>query len=141
MANMTKEQAIKTYIENVTTSELVNIVYDVYSYDGELEWLVWEDMENLDELLGDYTPSEIARMIYYGDFKPCDEFFQFNGYGNLVSCNGYDWDKQLRKYTEDMVDALLRFDGSVSYGTLQDIIDAPNDALFNEDYELIEEKE
>ena len=141
MANMTKEQAVKNYVENMETSELRSVVFDIYCYNGELDWLVWEDMDCLDEILGGYTPTEIAQTIYYGDFRICDDYFQFNGYGNLVSCNGYSWDKQLGEYTEDIVDALMRFDGIASDDTLQNIIDSPDEAIFNSDYECIDEDE
>lgn len=138
MAKITKENAIKNYVHGIATNKLRNIAYDINSYDGRLDWLVWEDMEFLDEFLNGYTPTRIAQMIYYGDFRICDEYFQFNGYGNLVSCNGYDWDKQLGEYTEDIVDALMQFDGDVSDDTLQNIIDSPDEAIFNSDYERID---
>lgn len=138
MFKMTKEQAITKYINEMDIQDLRSIVYDVYYYDGQLDWLVWEDMDNLDEFLDGYTPTQIAQMIYYGDFRICDEYFQFNGYENLASCNGYDWDKQLGEYTEDIVDALMQFDGDVSDDTLQNIIDSPDEAIFNSDYERID---
>lgn len=141
MANMNKEQAIEKYVDEMSVQDLRNLVYDVNCYDGQLNWLVWEDMDCLDEFLGSFTPTEIAQMIYYGDFRICDNYFQFNGYGNLVSCNGYDWDKQLGEYTDDIVDALMRFDGYISDDTLQDIVESPDDAIFNLDYELIDEDE
>lgn len=138
MAKMTKEQAIKNYVQEMATNDLRSIAYCINSYNGRIDWLVWEDMEEFDEFLSGYTPTQIAQMIYYGDFRICDEYFQFNGYGNLVSCNGYDWDKQLGEYTEDIVDALMQFDGDVSDDTLQNIIDSPDDAIFDEDYERID---
>lgn len=42
-------------------------------------------MEDIDELYRDVSPLTLARHIFYGDFKPCDTYFRFNGYGNLVS--------------------------------------------------------
>lgn len=142
MANMNKEQAVKNYVENMETSELRNLVYDINSSNGELDWLVWEDMDCLDELLCERTPTEIAQMIFYGDFRICDDYFQVDGYDNLVSCNAYNWDDQLEKYKEDIVDVLMWFDGDVSDDTLQNIIGSPNDALFDENYdEIIESDE
>lgn len=138
MAKMTKENAIQQYVREMNVNDLKTIVIDVNAYDGQLDWLTWEDMENFDELMDSCPPTEIAQRIYYGDFRICDEYFRFNGYGNLVSCNGYDWDKQLGEYTEDIVDALMQFDGDVSDDTLQNIIDSPDEAIFNSDYERID---
>lgn len=69
-----------------------------------------EDMEYLDELAecgGDWgKPSYVLARAFYGHrysrfanepanrvegFNPNDEYFTFNGYGNLVSVSKYDW--------------------------------------------------
>jgi hypothetical protein len=69
-----------------------------------------EEMEYLDELAqcgGDWSkPSYILTRAFYGnrysrfanepghkseEFNPNDEYFTFNGYGNLVSVNEFDW--------------------------------------------------
>lgn len=69
-----------------------------------------EDMEYLDELAqcgGDWSkPSYILMRAFYGhrysrfanepkhkneEFNPNDEYFTFNGYGNLISVNEFDW--------------------------------------------------
>ena len=35
-------------------------------------------------------PMEAVRSSFYGDYRYCDEFVQFDGYGNLQSFNGYN---------------------------------------------------
>jgi hypothetical protein len=40
-----------------------------------------------DDLFGDMSPLDIVRRVQYGDFRPDDDYFAFNGYGNLVSFN------------------------------------------------------
>lgn len=69
-----------------------------------------EEMEYLDELAecgNDWSkPSYILARAFYGcrysrfanepghkseEFNPNDEYFTFNGYGNLVSVNEFDW--------------------------------------------------
>ena len=49
-----------------------------------------EYMDSLDDIFCDTTPLNIAMRIFYGDFNPNDNFFTFNGYGNLVSFDYYD---------------------------------------------------
>ena len=70
-----------------------------------------EDMGYLDELAecgGDWgKPSYVLARAFYGhrysrfanepdhkaeEFNPNDEYFTFNGYGNLVSVNRFDWE-------------------------------------------------
>ena len=43
------------------------------------------DMYEFDELNSGRTPSDVARSIFYGDFKPCHNFFTYNGYANFES--------------------------------------------------------
>lgn len=138
MGKMTRKQAINEYVKNMGVQDLRSIVYDVNCYDGQLDWLIWRDMDCLDEVLSGCAPTEIAQRIYYGGFRVCDEYFQFNGYGNLESCNGYDWDKQLDEYRDDIADALTNFAGDVSDPILQNLVDSPDDSVFDEDYERID---
>jgi hypothetical protein len=44
-------------------------------------------MSLFDDLFGDMSPLAIVRRVKYGDFRPDDDYFAFNGYGNLVSFN------------------------------------------------------
>lgn len=138
MKNMTKEQAIRKYVDEMDVQDLSGLVQDVYHYDGQLDWLIWEDMVYLDEFLDGYTPTQIALMIHFGDFNPNHEYFRFNAYENLESCYGVDWDKQLDEYRDDIADALLNFDGGVEDDLLQYLIDAPDDAIFDENFEEVE---
>jgi hypothetical protein len=42
-------------------------------------------MDEFDEEMEGREPWEVARACYYGNFRPCDTFFRFNTYGNIVS--------------------------------------------------------
>lgn len=138
MKNMTKEEAIRKYVDEMDVEDLSGLVQDVNGYDGQLEWLVWEDMGLLDEFLDGYTPTQIALMIHFGDFNPNHEYFRFNAYRNLESCYGDDWDKQLDESRGDIADVLLNFDGDVSDSLLQYLVDAPDDATFDENFEEVD---
>ena len=138
---MNKEEAIRKYVDEMDAQDLGGLVLDVNHYDGQLDWLIWEDMVYLDEFLEGYTPTQIALMIHFGDFNPNHEYFRFDGYGNLESCYGVDWDKQLDEARGDIADALLDFGGDVEDSLLQDLIDAPDDAIFDEDFEEIDKDE
>lgn len=45
------------------------------------------DMDEFAEEMGyiGENPLWLANRIYYGDFKPCDDYWKFNAYGNLIS--------------------------------------------------------
>lgn len=63
--------------------------------------------ENDDYFLETYfmeKPAELARSIQYGDYRYCDDFVQFNGYGNLESFNytdGHIFIEDIAGYLED----------------------------------------
>ena len=86
-----KVEAIKNIIENMDDSDAVALhneyCYKTNDYDDEII-----EMERFDEICEGMTPSDIARGIFYGDFNPNHEYFNFNGYGNFESTDfPTDW--------------------------------------------------
>ena len=82
---MDKIQAIIDIIKtNWSTDEIVdawNLRCDENNYmDDRIEY-----MDTFDELFCGLKPSEIAEKVYKRDFCTGDDFFAFNGYGNLES--------------------------------------------------------
>lgn len=81
---MTRYEKIKKALDNLTMAELVS-VHNEYCdnanyYDDHIYF-----MEEFDEIMDGKTPWEIVRSAYYGDFCPAQDYFWFNGYGNLES--------------------------------------------------------
>ena len=70
-------------------------------------------MDEIDEILYGITPDNIIRLAFYGgrfnfkqdNFNPNDEYFSFDGYGNLVSISRYDLDAYCGRYLDDMIQA------------------------------------
>lgn len=137
MTKMTRTDAIRKYINECDTDELMNVVTDVNSYDGYFDWLAWFDMDELDVYLEGYTPTEIAQKCQFGDFNINDEYFRFNGYENLESCNDYEWKRELDDARDEIAEYLLDFKGNVWDETLQNMLDADDDAFFDDDFEEI----
>lgn len=52
-------------------------------------------MESFDEIMDGTDPWKIARSCFYGDFRPCDDWFRFNGYGNLESMDEWKIRKEM----------------------------------------------
>lgn len=134
---LTKEQAIQAYIEELETADLRDIVLAINAYDGYFDYLEWKPMDELDMYLESDTPTEIIHKVQYGDFNIDNDYFQSNGYGNLVSCDERDWDEQLEEHRDEIAEYLLDFQGVVWDAILQELIDAPVDTLFNEYLEQV----
>lgn len=63
-------------------------------------------ISDLDDLLGDLTPSEIVRTVSHSDFSYDYEYFTYKSYGNLKSIRrahdlSIDLDDVLRVYDKD----------------------------------------
>lgn len=47
-------------------------------------------MGDFDEIVAGFTPTELAKKLFYGCFSPFADFFTFDGYGHLESVNASD---------------------------------------------------
>ena len=140
---MTREKAITTYVENLSKDELVELLQHMNGYDGCFEDCVYYDMAEFDDLMSNYSPMEIAQMICFGDhFSPNDEYFRFNAYGNLESADWRDVEAEAEDLKDDIIDHLVNsYSGDTPWPDLDTLVDADDDALFNEDFEEVEEEE
>lgn len=74
---------LKKYLENLSEYELleVNNLYDEYNP-------IYYNDEDFFEMFS--SGDEIARAIYYGEYKYLDKFVKINDYGNLESSDFLD---------------------------------------------------
>ena len=86
-----------------------------------------EDMENFDDLMCGWKPSDIALRIAYGDFHPNRAFFRFDGYGNLESTD----------YLNDWLDSYVISDLADWYEEHKDVLTC----VCSEMEEICEEEE
>ena len=140
---MTREQAIRNYVEHLTGDDLVELVQHMNTYDGSFDEFIYYDMDEFDGLMSSYKPMNIALMIFYGDFNPNDDYFQFDAYGNLVSFDWMDIVDTIESIIDDIIDHLVNYySGNTPWTELDCIVDSDDDALFSEDYaEVYEEEE
>ena len=140
---MTREQAIRNYVENLSKDELVELLQHMNGYGGCFEDCVYYDMAVFDEFLDGYTPTEIAQMIFFGgDFNPNHDFFRFNAYGNLESAHWCDVEAEVEDLKDDIIDHLVNDYGSdTPWAGLDYLVDADDDTLFDDDFEEVEEEE
>ena len=104
---MSNYEEIKNYLLN-HVDEIGDIIMEINSIDGSLDYL--EYYENDEEFFNTYfynNPTEAVRSAYYGDYHYCDKYVSFNGYGNLVSFNDYDLEKEYKEYIDDITKSLI----------------------------------
>lgn len=92
--------------QNFTIDELREMVGEVNSWNGRLDYLDYQ--ENDEEFFNTYfynKPDEAVRATYYGDYNYMDDYVRFNAYGNLESCSELEYEKELENYKEEIIDA------------------------------------
>ena len=94
-------------------------------------------MDEFDELNDGMKPWDLARACFYGDFRPCDEFWRWNAYGNIDSTDYIaDWIdlEEIAAYCAEHEDALY-------CDEIQEAIDEYNDELEESEDEDFESEE
>ena len=140
MTTMTREQAIRNYVEQLNGDDLTYLLQHMNGYDGCFEEATYYDVDEFDELLSGRTPMEIARMIFYGDFNPNNEYFRFNAYGDLESADWHDVVAEAEDLVDDIIYHLVNcYSGDTPWPDLDDLVYADDGTVFNEDFEEVEE--
>lgn len=139
MTTMTREQAIRNYVEQLNRDDLTYLLQHMNGYDGCFEEAAYYDMDEFDEFMSNYTPMEIAQMIFYGDeFNPNDEYFRFNAYGNLESADWHDVVAEAEDLVDDITNHLVNcYSGDTPWPDLDDLVDADDDTMFDADFDEI----
>lgn len=137
---MTREEAIRNYVEQLNGDDLTYLLQHMNGYDGCFEEATYYDMYEFDEFMSNYTPMEIARMIFYGDFNPNNEYFRFDGYENLESADWHDVVAEAEDLVDDIIYHLVNcYSGDTPWPDLDDLVYADDGPVFNEDFEEVEE--
>ena len=105
---MNRVEKIVAILANLDLNELIEVHND-YCYEVNATDNTIYRMDDLDEYLDGYTPSEIAYKIFNGDFKPCDKYFVFDGYNNLLSFN-YESDANCKIYVDEIADYIDEYE-------------------------------
>lgn len=138
MTIMTREEAIRNYVEQLNGDDLTQLLQRMHAYDGCFDDCAYFDMDEFDEFMSNYTPMEIAQMIFFGDFKPNADYFRFNAYGNLESADRPGVVAEAEDLESDIIDHLVHYySGDTPWLDLDDLVYADEDAVFNEYFEEI----
>jgi hypothetical protein len=121
----------------------VEVCEELDSWDGFLGDDRCYSMDEIDEILGDRKPSELLNMVS-SDFDFNDDYFYFNGYGNLKSCDdkadvylcSFDREEILDEYLVNY----FRYDLSRKYDDFEKLAEELNDYT-DEDVENEDDEE
>lgn len=97
-----KELKMIEYFED-HQDEFADVIEAVDDYDGYLGDDRYYSMWDFDEMFSSTSPSDLAKMIYFGDFNPNHDYFRFNGYGNLESNEYKDYSDYIDGYAMDEI--------------------------------------
>ena len=121
-----KREELKEYLES-NFDVLEGLIAELNSWNGCLEHLeFWENEEDiLQELFGSDLINFIQR-IKYGDYNVDDDYFRFNGYGNLDSYSYCEMKKEIIDEIEEIIDCLEEYHNNiyVDDNTLQEYVDS-----------------
>lgn len=139
---MTREQAIRNYVEKLSGDDLAYLIQHMNAYDGCFEEAAYYDMDEFDDIMSSYTPSDLAHVLYYGDFSPNADYFRLDGYGNVVSLDWKDVVDDAESLESDVIDHLVHYySGDTPWPDLDYLVDADDNTVFNEDFEEVDEEE
>lgn len=131
---MKKFELVKEILDNMSESDLFWL-YKEYTCQAQLYDEIF-DMEEFDEIMSGSTPTDIAQKIFYGDFRPNDNYFRFDGCANLESI---DWLKDGIDLDE-IADYIIDNEDSLRNDEIQEILDEDDNEEEDEDEEEEEEE-
>ena len=125
---MTKTEMIKDLLENMSESQLYTIVNEYFDKTNYYDDRIY-DMDEFNEIMSGMSPSDIATKIFYGDFRPNDNYFRFDGYANLQSFDYISDEVDLEEIADYIIDNDEDFDNS----DIREILDEEDEEEGGED--------
>ena len=113
-------------LEYMDTAELV-AVHNRYCEECQYMDDVIYPMAELEERVSDLAPMTLIQMIHCGNFNPNDDYFWYNGEGNLESSDFPEYGGNQRIYTSDIVSAMMIHDTGFGDDECQSIIDGEDE--------------
>lgn len=104
---------------------LKDIVNELNTWNGCLDWLeVYENDEYFFETFFGNNTIEAVRAVCYGEYNYCDDLVRINAYGNLESCNNWEYEEDLQSYIDDIIENLIEYkdDITIYNDELKDIL-------------------
>ena len=95
--------------------EARNIVSQINGWDESLDELYVYSMSEFDYVIecSDLSPTELIDKVLYGDFTTNNDYFTFDGLGNLVSYSEYEYEQLVKEYIPEIVDRYIELSGHI----------------------------
>jgi hypothetical protein len=98
---------LATIIINMDSEDIFQLNNSYCYANNCFDDLLYElDDNNINEIMEGKEPIEIIRMTAYGDFNYANDYFRFDGYGNLQSLN-YLTSENLPDFIENVIDTII----------------------------------
>ena len=97
-------------MEKILRSDMhltMDIVGQLNRLNGSFETYTLYNMEDFNEIMEGYTPTEVVQRTFFGCFNPNDDYFFFNGYANLESINEWEMEGHFKPIIDEVVDSML----------------------------------
>ena len=118
MNEMEKRKKLVDYINSMGIEEKIELHNSYCDAANCMDDCIYS-MDELEEVLDGVDKWELIRMVQFGDFDCTKDFWNFNGYGNLVSYNAWE----VPVYAEDIADFILWKEDSLGDDEIQEILD------------------
>ena len=118
MNEMEKIKKLVDYINSMGVEEKIELHNSYCDAANCMDDCIYS-MDELEEILDGVDKWELVRMVQFGDFDCTKDFWNFNGYGNLVSYNTWE----LPIYASDIADYILSEEDSLGNDEIQEILD------------------
>lgn len=102
----------KLAINNYTNiASVLNLVNSLDEIEEAIEERIAErDIFNMDEfedVFRDYTPTQLATVIHFGQYNPMDEYFTFDSYSNIKTLNTFECRELIADIESDVLSEYL----------------------------------
>lgn len=137
---MNREDAIRRFIECASAEEVNHIMSMLSQYTNEFAEIEWYPMCEFNIMFEMLSPFEVAELVNNGEFDTRDDWFRIEYGGNLESASDSIMVDDICYWEDDVADYLIKYgdsDTDTGNDILNNIVHAPETAMFNENYEMI----
>lgn len=94
-----------------TISSVLKLVDSLDEIEETIEERIAErelfNMDEFEEVFRNYTPTQLATVIHFGQYNPMDEYFTFDGYSNIQTLNECKYRELIADIESDVLSEYL----------------------------------
>lgn len=100
--------AINNYTNIASVLNLVNSLDEIEeSIEDRIIRSDIYEMGEFEDVFRDYTPTQLATVIHFGQYNPMDEYFTFDGYSNIKTLNTFECRELIADIESDVLSEYL----------------------------------